>query len=105
MGDLLCIHRQADSGRVTEEEIVEIPLTRAVVPTIDIYSAKFLLSLTQRMIEEAVDRRVTVLEKNIEARVQEIMRAIRKMQANMIIRQGKVQLPWWRRLFGVNKTQ
>lgn len=101
MGELVCINRLGDSNRVMEEEITGIPVTKAVVPTVDIYSAKILLTLTQRMIEEAVDRRVTLLEEKIEARDQEIMRAIRKMQAKMVIRQGKEQLPWWRRLFGM----
>lgn len=101
MGDLVCINKPDDSDRVKEAEIAETPCTNAVVPTIDIYSAKFLLTLTQRMVEEAVDRRVSLLEKNIEDRDQEIMRTIRKMQAKLVIRQGKVQLPWWRRLFGV----
>ena len=105
MGDLVCINRPDDSDRVTEAEIAEIPWTKAIVPTIDIYSAKVLLTLTQRMVEEAVDRRVSLLEKHIEDRDQEIMRAIRKMQAKMVIRQGNVQLPWWRRLFGVKQTQ
>lgn len=100
MGDLVCINRPDDSDRVTEAELAEISWTNAVVPTIDIYSAKVLLTLTQRMVEETVDRRVSQLEKNIQERDQEIMRAIRKMQAKMVIRQGNVQLPWWRRLFG-----
>ncbi|MDD4239653.1 MAG: hypothetical protein PHT62_14055 [Desulfotomaculaceae bacterium] len=105
MGDLVCINRPDDSDRVTEAEISEISWTNAIVPTIDIYSAKVLLSLTQMMVEEAVDRRVSLLEKKIEDRDQEIMRAIRKMQAKLVIRQGKVQLPWWRRLFGVKQNQ
>jgi len=105
MGDLVCINRLDDSDRVTEAEMAEIPWTKAVVPTIDIYSAKVLLTLTQRMVEETVDRRVSLLEKHIEDRDQEIMRAIRKMQAKLVIRQGKVQLPWWRRLFGVKQIQ
>ncbi len=103
MGDLVCINRPDDSDRVTETEIKEISWSNAVVPTIDIYSAKVLLTLTQRMVEETVDRRVSQLEKNIKDRDQEIMRAIRKMQARMVIHQGKVQLPWWRRLFGGSK--
>jgi hypothetical protein len=105
MGDLVCINRPDDSDRVTEAEISEVSRTNAVVPTIDIYSAKVLLTLTQRMVEEAVDQRVSILEKNLEERDREIMRAIRKMQAKMVIRQGKVQLPWWRRLFGVKQTR
>jgi hypothetical protein len=105
MGDLVCLNRPDDTDRVAETEIAEISCTNAVVPTIDIYSAKFFLTLTQKMVEETVDRRVSLLEKNIEVRDQEIMRAIRKMQAKMVIRQGRLQLPWWRRLFGVKQTQ
>jgi hypothetical protein len=105
MGDLVCINRMDDSDRVTEAEIAEIPCTNAIVPTIDIYSAKVLLTLTQKMVEETVDHRVSLLEKKIENRDQEIMRAIRKMQARMVLRQGNVQLPWWRRLFGQKQTK
>jgi hypothetical protein len=105
MGDLVCLNRPDDSDRVAETEIAEVSWTNAVVPTIDIYSAKVLLTLTQRMVEETVDRRVSLLEKKIEDRDQEIMRAIRKMQAKMVIQQGRGQLPWWRRLFGTKQTQ
>lgn len=104
MGDLVCLNRPDDSDRVTETEITEKSWNNAVVPTIDIYSARVLLTLTQRMVEEAVDRRVSLLEQNIEARDQEIMRAIRKMQARLVIRQGQVKLPWWRRLLGLKQT-
>lgn len=103
MGNLVCISRPDDSDRVTETEIEEISRSTAVVPTIDLYSAKVLLTLTQRMVEETVDRRVSLLEKKIEERDQEITRAIRKIQARMVMRQAKMRQPWWRRLFGQKK--
>jgi len=77
--------------------------SQAVVPTIDIYTARFLFNVTQKMVEDAVDRRISILERNIEARDQEIMRTIRKIQARMITQQNKAKPPWWRRLFSQGK--
>lgn len=109
MGDLVCMNKlnETDLIKVTvvhepasnSNRESEVPYSRAVVPTIDVYAARVLFTLTQKMVEDAVDRRVSLLEKNIEGRDKEIMRTIRKMQARMVVQQNKVQLPWWRRLF------
>lgn len=72
---------------------------QALVPTIDIYSARVLFSLTQKMVEDAVDRRVSLLEKRIDERDREVMRAIRKIQTRFLLHQDPVKLPWWRKLF------
>ncbi|MDD4169000.1 MAG: hypothetical protein PHD36_01845 [Desulfotomaculaceae bacterium] len=76
---------------------------QAIVPTIDIYTAKFFFNITQKMVEDAVDQRVSILEKNIEGRDQELMRIIRKIQARMFMQQNKPKLPWWKRLFSQGK--
>jgi len=75
------------------------PYPHAIVPTIDVYTAKVLFSLTKKMVEDTVDRRVSALEKNIENRDREIMRTIRKIQAQVVVQQNKTKLPWWRKLF------
>lgn len=75
------------------------PHGQAVVPTIDLYSARVLFSLTQKMVEDALDRRVSLLEKRIEERDREVLRTVRKIQTRMMIQQSQVKLPWWRRLF------
>ncbi|MCL6478152.1 MAG: hypothetical protein K6T65_07020 [Peptococcaceae bacterium] len=86
---------ETESGRSAEEP----GTTRAIVPTIDLYSARVLLTLTQKMVEDAVDRRVSQLEERIEQRDREIMRSIRKIQNRMLDQQKKAGLPWWRKLF------
>lgn len=103
MGELVCIKgtEQADQLVAQEREAAEYNGSRALVPTIDIYSAKVLLALTQRMIEDTVDRRMSQLEKRIADRDQELMRAIRKMQSRLAVRQEKVRLPWWRKVLGL----
>ncbi|MDD3652645.1 MAG: hypothetical protein PHO01_00430 [Desulfotomaculaceae bacterium] len=98
MGDLvLKIVKQETTPDDTQAQ--ENLSTQAIVPTIDIYTAKFLFNITQKMVEEAVDRRVSILEKNIELRDQEIMRIMRRIQARMIMQQNKPKEPWWRKLF------
>lgn len=98
MGDLvLKIVKQETTPDDTQAQ--ENLSTQAIVPTIDIYTAKFLFNITQKMVEDAVDRRVSILEKNIEGRDQEVMRIIRKIQARVMMQQNKPKLPWWRRLF------
>ncbi|OPY57017.1 MAG: hypothetical protein A4E55_01876 [Pelotomaculum sp. PtaU1.Bin035] len=77
--------------------------SQAIVPTIDIYTAKILFNLTQKMVEDAVDRRVSILEKHIKERDKELMRNIRKIQAQTVILKNKTQQPWWRRLFNQGK--
>lgn len=109
MGDIVCIDKrneaylakagtepgvQTEAGREPEE-----PCSQAIVPTIDIYTARVIYNLTQKMVEEVVDRRVSLLEKRIEERDKEVMRTIRKIQARMVMEQNKIQQPWWRRLF------
>lgn len=76
--------------------------TQSIVPTMDIYTARFLFNITQKMVEDTVDRRISLMEKNIEARDQEVMRIIRKIQARLIMQQNKTKLPWWRRFFAQN---
>lgn len=111
MGDLVCMNKPKEvendlievtaTPETTSEggQEAEAPASRAVVPTIDIYTARVLFNLTQKMVEETVDRRISLLEERIEDRDKEIMRTIRKMQARMIVHPGKIQVPWWRKLF------
>lgn len=73
--------------------------SQAVVPTIDIYTAKVIFNLTQKMVEDTVDRRVSALEKKIEHRDHEVMRMIRRIQAQVVMQQNKHSLPWWKKLF------
>lgn len=113
MGDLVCINKpnETDLIKVTVEHESasssnresDAPYARAVVPTMDIYAARVLFNLTQKMVEDAVDRRVSLLEKHIAERDKEIMRTIRKVQARLVVQQNKVQLPWWRKLFNRGK--
>lgn len=84
---------------------LQSPLCQAVVPTIDLYSARVLFSLTQKMVEDALDKRVTLLEKRIEERDREVLRAMRKIQTRMMIQQSQVILPWWQRLFKRNNAK
>ncbi|MCL6635276.1 MAG: hypothetical protein K6T29_05845 [Peptococcaceae bacterium] len=113
MGDIVAIDKSKETRAVkgAEEKTVsgggrdtEPPYARAVVPTIDIYAARVLYNLTQRMVEDVVDRRISLLEKQIEERDKEVMRTIRRIQAKMVMEQNKVQLPWWRRLFSRRQT-
>jgi len=99
MGELVHLNETISNS----DQDSEVHYSQAIVPTIDIYTARFLFNVTQKMVEDAVDRRVSILERNIEARDQEIMRAIRKIQARMVTQQNKVKLPWWRRLFSQHK--
>lgn len=97
--------RKLDGEYLTDDDIEEekyCSYTQAIVPTIDVYTAKVLFSMTQKMIEDTVDKRVSALEKNIEQRDREIMRMIRKVQAQVIVRQAKPSLPWWKKLFKGN---
>jgi len=98
MGELVRIKGTEQADQLAEHEAAENNGSQSLVPTIDIYSAKVLLALTQRMIEDTVDRRVSQLEKKIAERDQEVMRAIRKIQSRLATRQEKVQLPWWRKV-------
>ena len=83
-----------DAGREAKA-----PPPRAVVPTVDLYSARVLFSLTQKMLEDTVDRRISLLEKRIEERDREVLRTIRKIQTRLLVQQSKAREPWWRRLF------
>lgn len=113
MGDLVCMNKRDETDLIKDTADHDTvsdsnretggPYSQAVVPTIDIYAAKVLFNLTQKMVETAVDRRVSLLEKSIEERDKEMMRTIRKMQARMVMQHNKVQLPWWRRLFNREK--
>lgn len=100
MGELLYAKKpdknNATSGRQDNDSS---PYLQAIVPTIDIYTAKVLFNLTQKMVEDTVDRRISVLEKNIEHRDREVMRMIRRIQAQVVVQQNKPSLPWWRKLF------
>lgn len=108
MGELVCINKSSEEDLLKESMERDIELDRdmepeisewrAVVPTIDIYRAKLLFNLTQKMVEDTVDRRVSLLEKQIEERDKEIMRAIRKIQSRTAIK-GTDRRPWWQRLF------
>lgn len=109
MGDLVCINKAneldltkavagGDNG-TTGNLGQNAASTKAIVPTMDIYAARVFFNLTQRMVEAAVDRRVSLLERKIDERDQEIMRIIRKMQAKMAVQKNKIQLPWWQKLF------
>lgn len=75
--------------------------SRALIPTVDIYTAKIFFNFTQKIVEEAVDRRVSRLEEKIKDRDKEIMRSIRKLQAGLVMQQQNkiAALPWWRKLF------
>lgn len=109
MGEIVCIEKKNEAyaaEAAIEPEIQtgtgrgpEAPGSRAIVPTMDIYTARVIYNLTQRMVEEVVDRRVSLLEKRIEDRDREVMRTIRRMQARMVMEQNKVRQPWWRSLF------
>ncbi len=76
----------------------EIP-SKAVVPTIDIYSASVFLRISQKMFEDTLDSRISLLEKKLGERDRDIMRAMRRIQARMLLQQHKVHIPWWQKLF------
>jgi hypothetical protein len=99
MGDLLYAKKPDENDLTNGEQDWYGPYSRAIVPTIDIYTAKTLFSLTQKMVEDTVDRRVSALEKNIEKRDQEVTPIIRNIQAQGVVQQNKSKLPWWRKLF------
>ncbi|MCG9966683.1 hypothetical protein L9W92_01255 [Pelotomaculum terephthalicicum JT] len=99
MGNLIYARKQDKNGLSGSSHGCEGPYSQAVVPTIDVYTAKVLFSLTQKMIEDTVDKRVSALEKNIERRDQEVMRTIRRIQAQVIVQQNKSPLPWWKKIF------
>ncbi len=77
----------------------EVPYRRAIVPTVDVYTARILFNFTQKIVEDTVDRRMSLLEKHLEERDKEIMRSIRRIQAQTAMRQSNIQKPWWRKLF------
>lgn len=106
MGDLIYARKQDENGWTGDNNGWEGPYSQAIVPTIDVYTAKVLFSLTQKMIEDTVDKRVSALEKNIERRDQEVMRMIRRIQAQVVIQQNKPKslLPWWRKLFNTKQV-
>ncbi len=103
MVELVFIRKARENLDNIEENIPDstepAPLSRAIVPTIDIYTARALFNLTQKIVEDTVDKRVSLLEKKIEERDVEIMRSIRRIQSRMAIRQGREKLSWWQRLF------
>ncbi|OPX82167.1 MAG: hypothetical protein A4E52_02086 [Pelotomaculum sp. PtaB.Bin013] len=101
MGELIYARKQDENSLTGDNHEWEGPYSQAVVPTIDVYTAKVLFSLTQKMIEDTVDKRVSALEKNIERRDQEVMRTIRRIQAQVVIQQNKPKSPltWWKKLF------
>ncbi|BAF58736.1 MAG: hypothetical protein HPY89_09620 [Pelotomaculum sp.] len=113
MGELVCISKPCEKDLPGEAVVPEAalddggepeePASRAVIPTIDIYTAKVLFDITQKMVENAVDRRVSLLEKRIEDRDREIMRTIRKIQARMATQENKAKASWWQRLLGRGK--
>ncbi len=80
-----------------------VPCSQAVVPTVDIYTARILFDITQKMVEQTVDRRVSLLEKRIIERDKDIMRAIRKIQARTMLTEKQVKIPWWHKLFKKGK--
>lgn len=79
--------------------------SQAIVPTIDVYTAKIFFGLTKKMVEDTVDKRITALEKNIESRDQEVMRTIRRIQAQVTVQQTQISLPWWKKIFRKNKAR
>jgi len=102
MGELIYARKQDENGLTGDNHSREGHYSQAVVPTIDVYAAKVLFGLTQKMIEDTVDRRVSALEKNIERRDLEVMRTIRRIQAQVVIQQQnkpKSPLTWWKKLF------
>ena len=80
----------------------EIP-SKALVPTIDIYSASVFLKISQKMFEDTLDNRISFLEKKLGERDREIMRSMRRIQARMLLQQHKVHIPWWQKLFKKKK--
>ncbi|MDD2443242.1 MAG: hypothetical protein PHS52_01915 [Desulfotomaculaceae bacterium] len=96
MVELVCIRKAKEN---LDDSTDPAPFSRAVVPTIDIYTAKVIFDLTQRMVEDTVDKRVSLLEKKIEERDMEIMRSIRRIQSGMAIRNSREKTSWWQRLF------
>lgn len=113
MGDLVRINKPGEkdtANNLTEQVIIsnadrqpEETRSKAVVPTIDIYSARVFLKISQKMFEDTLDSRISLLEKRIGERDREIMRSIRRIQSRMLLQQNKVQLPWWRKLFKKEK--
>ncbi|HQD76492.1 MAG: hypothetical protein RJR37_11420 [Peptococcaceae bacterium MAG4] len=113
MGDLVSIAKN-DADILNKEENNEAAgagasYSRALVPTVDIYTARLFFNFTRNIVEETVDRRVSLLEEKIKDRDQELMRAIRKLQARLAMQQQNkaAALPWWRKLFnrGVEKRE
>ncbi len=104
MVELVCI-RKAEENQIDyiEENITEStepgPVSGAIVPTIDIYTARVLFNLTQKIVEDTIDKRVSFLEEKIEERDMEIMRSIRRIQSRMAIRHGREKLSWWQKVF------
>lgn len=86
-GDLVSIAKN-DADILNKEENNEAAgagasYSRALVPTVDIYTARLFFNFTRNIVEETVDRRVSLLEEKIKDRDQELMRAIRKLQARL----------------------
>lgn len=90
----------AEQALISDADILQedIPL-RAVVPTIDIYSASVFIKISQKMFEDTLDSRISLLEKKLSDRDREIMRSIRRIQSRMLLQQSKVRVPWWQKLF------
>jgi hypothetical protein len=106
MGDLMRIAKTdaviLNKGEDKETAEAGTFHSRALVPTVDIYTARVFFNFTQKIVEETVDRRVSLLEEKIKDRDQEIMRSIRKLQARLVMQQqnkAAAALPWWRKLF------
>jgi hypothetical protein len=106
MGDLMRITKTSADILNKEEnnETAEAGTfhSRALVPTVDIYTARVFFNFTQKIVEETVDRRVSLLEEKIMERDREVMRSIRKLQARLLMQQqnkAAAALPWWRKLF------
>jgi len=94
----------AGQALISNVEILseKIP-SKAVVPTIDIYSASVFLKISQKMFEDTLNSRISLLEKKLGERDREIMRAMRRIQARMLLQQHKVHIPWWQKLFKKKK--
>ncbi len=93
------LNKEEENNETAE---AETSYSRALVPTVDIYTARMFFNFTRNIVEETVDRRVSLLEEKIKDRDQEIMRSIRKLQARLAMQQqnkAAAALPWWRKLF------
>ncbi len=113
MGNMVPLNKPAGKKAVPEtagETLIsnvntvpeEVPLN-ALVPTIDIYAASVFLKISQKMFEDTLNSRISLLEKKLDERDREIMRAMRRIQARMLLQQHKVNIPWWRKLFKKKK--